>query len=172
MWHWWAVGDSHHKPLPDNFWVTCDNFCFRNSYPDPAKTLKNRPGLSAGVLTETWTSHLKNHETQDCLPQLHRAADATAKRWNGLRLVYATMAYGQRDVAGVQKPPRWRTRYPHAVQLFAPENYRAPRGKDRLPTIIFQGRAVKLWGFNCLTYSHTFLNKIVGLWWRCIPPGK
>ena len=41
-----------------------------------------------------------HHETQDCLPQLHRAADATAKRWNGLRLVYATMAYGQRDVAG------------------------------------------------------------------------
>eukprot|EP00434_Breviolum_minutum_P002780 symbB.v1.2.002443.t3/scaffold126.1/size312799/7 len=35
-------------------------------------------------------------DLQDCLPQLHRAADATAKRWNGLRLVYATMAYGQR----------------------------------------------------------------------------
>lgn len=32
----------------------------------------------------------------DCLPKLTLAAERTAARWNGLRLVYATMAYGTR----------------------------------------------------------------------------
>eukprot|EP00438_Fugacium_kawagutii_P001351 Skav236433 [mRNA] locus=scaffold1156:303753:312123:- [translate_table: standard] len=32
----------------------------------------------------------------DCLPSVVAAAERTAQRWNGLRLVYATMAYGQR----------------------------------------------------------------------------
>lgn len=43
------------------------------------------------------------------LPPLRRAADATAARWKGLRLVYASMAHGPRG-----GDCRWRCRAPDA----------------------------------------------------------